>query len=137
MSRRRGRDLAMQMLFQQEMGGASAAEVERLFWHCHPANEEVKEFATTLFRTANQHRVGIDDGLSRRARNWRLERLNPVDRNILRIAVAEFLAGLSPRAVIVDEAVELARTYNSDDRSAEFVNGVLDAVLEDLEQQTT
>lgn len=134
MSRRRGRDLAMQMLFQQEMGGATPHEVEELFWRCRRVSEAARELATTLFRKANEELATIDDRLSRSARNWRLERLNPVDRNILRIAVAEYLAGLSPRAVIVDEAVELARSYGSDDRSTEFVNGVLDAVLGELEQ---
>ncbi len=133
MSRRRGRELAMQMLFQEEMGGSSPAEVEELFWRCHRASEEVRRFATLLYRTANDQKASIDERLSRFARNWRLERLNPVDRNILRTAVAEFLAGVSPRAVIVDEAVEIARAYGSDDRSVEFVNGVLDAVLAELE----
>jgi N utilization substance protein B len=133
LSRRRGRELAMQMLFQEEMGGSSPAEVEELFWRCHRASEEVRRFATLLYRTANDQKASIDERLSRFARNWRLERLNPVDRNILRTAVAEFLAGVSPRAVIVDEAVEIARAYGSDDRSVEFVNGVLDAVLAELE----
>ncbi|GAB4109656.1 MAG: transcription antitermination factor NusB [Acidobacteriota bacterium] len=133
MSRRRGRELAMQMLFQEEMGGGSPAEVEELFWRCHRASQEVRQFATLLYRTANAEKASIDERLSRFARNWRLERLNPVDRNILRTAVAEFLAGVSPRAVIVDEAVEIARAYGSDERSAEFVNGVLDAVLAELE----
>jgi N utilization substance protein B len=123
----------MQMLFQEEMGGSSPAEVEELFWRCHRASEEVRRFATLLYRTANDQKASIDERLSRFARNWRLERLNPVDRNILRTAVAEFLAGVSPRAVIVDEAVEIARAYGSDDRSVEFVNGVLDAVLAELE----
>jgi transcription antitermination protein NusB len=133
-SRRRGRELAMQMLFQEEMGPADPGEVRELFWCTREVPSQVRMFAEEIFSRAVEDRAQIDDWIGRFLRNWRLQRINPVDRNILRMAVAEFLLGRTPRTIVIDEAVEIAREFGSD-KSPDFVNGVLDAILAEVERK--
>ena len=78
---------------------------------------------------------GVDDLISRHAAHWRLDRMPTVDRNILRLAVYEMLRTDTPPAVIIDEALELARQFSGEE-SVHFVNGVLDAVRRELPHAT-
>ncbi|MGA7906703.1 MAG: transcription antitermination factor NusB [Candidatus Sulfotelmatobacter sp.] len=133
-TRRKSRELALQMLFQSDMGKQTADQVRRTFWAEHgAAGAEVRGFADDLFRVAVDRAAEIDTLIERHAEHWRMERMAAVDRNLLRAAVAEFLSyPETPRAVIINEALEIARKFSSPE-SVQFVNGVLDSVGKELE----
>ncbi len=133
MSRRRGRELAMQMLFQEEQGGGADGEFAEVLWEDRRVPAEARSFADTLFRGALAHREAIDRLIRESVHRWRLERIASVDRNILRMAVAEYLSAQTPKAIVIDEAVEIAKKYGSE-KSAEFVNGILDNILSGIER---
>ena len=134
--RSRARAAALQMLYQWEVGRASAHEAITTYW---PSQDEQRELAEDHREFANAlvngtvSRVGeIDRLLAARAQNWRVERMAVIDRLILRLAVYELLAEPeTPARVVLNEALELARTFSGDE-SVAFVNGVLDAVRKDL-----
>ena len=94
------------------------------------------EFAEGLLRGVIEELSGIDERIARNAAHWRIERMPVVDRNILRIAVYEMLRTDTPPAVVIDEALELARRFSGEE-SVHFVNGVLDAVRRELPATTT
>ena len=137
-TRRKSRELALQMLFQADMGRQGLEEVRRTFWNERgSAAEEVRSFADDLFRTALERGPEIDVLIERHAQNWRMDRMAAVDRNILRSGVAEFLAfPATPKPVVINEALEIARKYSSPE-SVQFINGVLDSVARDLEKSAT
>jgi N utilization substance protein B len=132
-TRRKSRELALQMLFQSDMGKQAATEVQRTFWTDRPAvAEETRGFAEELFQVASTRATDIDDIIERHAQHWRMERMAAVDRNIIRAAVAEFLSAPStPRAIVINEAIEIARKYSSPE-SLQFINGVLDSIGKEL-----
>ena len=132
-TRRKSRELALQMLFQSDMGKQDAEQVRRTFWAEHSAtSSEVRCFADDLFRAAMDRAPEIDGLIERHTEHWRMERMAAVDRNLLRVAVAEFLAyPETPRAVVINEALEIARKFSTPE-SVQFVNGVLDSVGKDL-----
>ena len=134
--RRRGREAALQMLYQWEVGRASAYEAIATYWPAHDAEAEqpetVRGFANGLVRGTIDRVNEIDRLLSAHAENWRVERMAVIDRLILRLAVYEFLADPdTPSRVIINEALELARTYSGEE-AVGFVNGVLDSVKKQL-----
>ncbi|MBZ5721351.1 MAG: transcription antitermination factor NusB [Acidobacteriia bacterium] len=135
-TRRKSRELVLQMLFQADMGRQEAAEVRRTFWNERSAVEaEVRGFAEDLFRVATDRAAEIDGLIERHAEHWRMDRMAAVDRNLMRAAVAELLGfPATPRAVIINEALEIARKFSSPE-SVQFINGVLDSVGKDLEKQ--
>ena len=133
MSRRKGREMAVQMLFQHDLSEETAAESRKLFWMCNKASGEAKKFANALYRNVVQNQKDLDELISRHSRNWKIERMSAVDRNTIRMAIAEYLYIKSPRAVVTDEATEIAKTYGSE-KSGAFVNGILDAILAELER---
>jgi len=135
-TRRKSRELALQMLFQSDMGKQDADQVRRTFWAEHAsASAEVRGFADDLFRVATDRLPEIDGLIERHAEHWRMERMAAVDRNILRAAVAELLGfPATPRAVIINEALEVARKFSAPE-SLQFINGVLDSVGRDLEKR--
>jgi N utilization substance protein B len=127
--RRKSRELAMQMLFQADVGRQNADEVRKTFWQ---AREEVDEstrgFAEDLFRVATAREAEIDALLEQHSKNWRVNRMPAVDRNVLRMAVAELLGFPgTPQPVVIDEALEIARRYSAPE-SIDFLNGMLDAI---------
>jgi len=133
-TRRKSRELVLQMLFQSDMGKQDADQVRRTFWAEHAAaSAEVRGFADDLFRVAMDRGTEIDGLIERHTEHWRMERMAAVDRNLLRAAVAEFLAcPETPRAVVINEALEIARKFSTPE-SVHFVNGVLDSVGKELE----
>jgi N utilization substance protein B len=133
MSRRKGRELALQILFQEDLTRSDPEEIQRLFWETQPAAGSARAFAEQLFQQAVDNEELIDGLIRRHARHWRLERMAAVDRNVLRMAIAEFLFMTTPKVVVIDEAVEIARKFGTE-KSPEFVNGILDAVREELER---
>jgi len=123
----------MQMLFQAEMGKQSADEVRATFWK---AGDEVEPatrgFAEDLFRVAGARREEIDALIAAHSAHWRLERMAAVERNLLRMAVAEML-GLkeTPFPIVINEALEIGRRYAAPE-SINFLNGVLDSIARSL-----
>ncbi len=134
MSRRKGRETALQMLFQHDVSGMTATESKRMFWECNKVPAEARKFANSLYSDVTKNLKELDEIISRHSKNWKIDRMSAVDRNTIRMAVAEFIYIKSPRAVITDEAVQIAKTYGSD-KSGAFVNGILDAILEELERR--
>lgn len=131
-SRRRARELALQLLFQQDLNQFTPDEILEVFWQVNPADPENRKFAEFLFRNAFDNRAQIDDLIRKHAEHWRLERMAAVDRNILRMAVSEFLYGETPQIVVIDEAIEIARRFSTKE-STQFVNGILDAIREEIQ----
>lgn len=134
-TRRKSREMVLQMLFQADMGKQSVDQVQRTFWAEHATTSaEVRGFAEDLFRVATDRVAEIDKLIEGHAQHWRMERMAAVDRNLLRTGVAEFLGyPETPRAVVINEALEIARKFSSPE-SVQFVNGVLDSVAKDLAQ---
>jgi N utilization substance protein B len=135
-TRRKSRELVLQMLFQSDMGKQQPDEVRRNFWTEHKSAEgEVRGFAEDLFRVAADHAAEIDGLIERHAEHWRMDRMAAVDRNLLRTSVAEFIGFPdTPRAVVINEALEIARKFSSPE-SVQFINGVLDSVGKELEKK--
>lgn len=132
-ARRRAREYALQMLYQAEASGAPMSEVSASFWDDREVPPDVRSFADRLASGTAGAQKESDALLSESLENWRLERLAIVDRNILRLAVYEFLhEPETPPIVVIDEAIELARRFGGDD-SWQFTNGILDAVRKKLE----
>lgn len=127
--RRKSRELAMQMLFQSDMGKQNADQVQATFWQAREKIEPATQgFAEDLFRVAIARQEEIDGYIGRASQNWRLERMAAVDRNLLRASIAEMLAyPVTPLPVIINEALEIARLYAAPE-SVTFINGILDAV---------
>lgn len=131
-SRRKARELALQMLFQWEQGKHSSRHVIDSFLTPLHAEPVVEGFARELFEGTVAEAGTLDQRLGGHAENWRVERMAAVDRNILRLAVYELLHHPeTPPAVVINEAIEIARRF-SDKDSVNFVNGVLDAVRKSL-----
>jgi N utilization substance protein B len=128
-TRRKSRELAMQMLFQGDLGKQSAEDVQRLFWESRDdVDGETRGFAEDLYRVATERKAEIDGLIEAHAQNWRLERMGVVDRNLMRASVAEMLGWPNtPAAIVINETLEIARRYAAPE-SVQFLNGVLDAI---------
>lgn len=132
-ARHSGREAALQMLFQLEASQASADQTIELFWRTfEQADPEGRPYADTIVRGVHETTAEIDKRITSASQNWRLERMSRVDRNLLRLGTWELMKRTDiPRAVVIDEAVELAKSYGTDESSA-FVNGLLDRIANDL-----
>jgi transcription antitermination protein NusB len=132
-TRRKSRELCLQMLFQADMGKQTPEEVNRTFWNERATlDSDTRGFAEDLFRVASERQQEIDDLIQKHAQHWRMDRMAAVDRNVLRCSVAELLAYPStPKPVIINEALEIARKFSSPE-SVQFINGVLDSVGKEL-----
>lgn len=142
--RRQAREMALQMLYQGELGKAAPAQLLRAF-DVHAFRAETAgagaslrtskmalDYAHTLVEGSLAHRESIDALISAQAENWRLERMPVVDRNVLRLAVYELRHQPDvPAVVVIDEAIELAKKFGAE-QSGRFVNGILDALLATL-----
>jgi N utilization substance protein B len=127
------------MLYQWEVGGIDPDEVASSYWSLNPTapDEERRVFATTLLHGVTGSLTAVDPLIAQAAEHWRLSRMAIVDRLILRLAVYEFLhRPETPRKVIINEALELARKFSTDE-AVRFINGVLDAIRKKLEEQQT
>jgi N utilization substance protein B len=133
-TRRKSRELVLQMLFQSDMGKQTADQVTKTFWaQRSDVEDDARGFAEDLFRVANERLPEIDAAIQKHADNWRLERMAAVDRNVLRAGVAEFLGyPKTPKPVIINEALEIARKFSSPE-SVHFINGVLDSIAKEME----
>ena len=139
-SRHRAREAALQMLYQWEVGRLSMFEVRQTFWlnrgegH-QPLAEELRPFAMALADGVAARVAELDPIIAEAAEHWRLERMNVMDRLILRLGVYEFLhEPETPARIIINEALELARSFSGDE-AVRFINGILDAVRRKLERE--
>ncbi len=133
-TRRKSRELALQMLYQADLGEQKPEEVRKTFWKGRgEVDREVQGFAEDIFRVAQDRSAEINRLIEDHAENWRIDRMAAVDRNVLRGAVAELIGfPQTPRAVVINEAIEIARKFSSPE-SAQFINGVLDSIGKELE----
>ena len=128
-ARRKARELALQMLFQHDMSGNEPDMILATFEDLQKSKPNTKEFAIKIFRGTVDHLSEIDDMIQAQAENWRLSRMAVVDRNIIRMSVYEFLhESDTPKLVIIDEAIEIAKKYGTQ-KSSQFINGILDGIL--------
>ncbi|MBA3243440.1 MAG: transcription antitermination factor NusB [Acidobacteria bacterium] len=144
--RRKARECALQMLFAADISGAGragdddSARADRLvnaFWDelGEPEMDEAaREFATRLALGALAHSEELDERIRSRAEHWRIARMAVVDRNVLRLAVYEFLYEPTPRTVAINEALEIARRFSTYE-ATQFINGILDAIKRDLDKE--
>jgi len=135
-SRRRSRQRALQILYlwdarRQPVEEATAAYYDSLYSEESRTRPQRDEFVDRLVGGAVANVEDLDRRIAQHAEHWRIDRMPSVDRNILRLAVYEMTQSDTPAAVVIDEALELARRY-SNEESVQFVNGVLDAVHRDL-----
>jgi N utilization substance protein B len=132
-TRRKSRELAMQMLFQADVGKQTPDQVRATFWKSvDDVEPEVRSFAEDLFNTSLAHQEQIDELLAANSRHWRLERMPAVDRNLLRMSVGEMIGFKStPFPIVINEALEIARRYSAPE-SINFLNGILDAIARSL-----
>ena len=136
-SRRKARECALQMLFAADVAEMPATDVVRSYWAElgeSDLDETAREFATRLAAGTLQNLELLDDRIRSRAEHWRISRMAVVDRNILRLAVYEFLYEPTPRTVAINEALEIARRFSTYE-ATQFINGILDAIKRDLDEQ--
>jgi N utilization substance protein B len=141
--RRQGREVALQVLCALDANPDASVAAALSHYHHHfagadddelpPREAFDREFAETLVRAATEHREAIDSGIGQVSRTWRVDRMARVDRNILRLALAEMLYMPDiPARVSINEAVELAKRYGAAESPA-FVNGLLDSAIKVLD----
>jgi len=136
-SRRKARECALQMLFAADVAEMPAAEVVRSYWAELGETDldaTAREFATRLASRTLSNLELLDERIRSRAEHWRISRMAVVDRNILRLAVYEFLYEPTPRTVAINEALEIARRFSTYE-ATQFINGILDAIKRDLDEQ--
>jgi transcription antitermination protein NusB len=129
--RTKAREFAMQMLFQWDMSQQDPVKLETKFWKSAKAADKTRAFANQLFEGAAKDAAALDEIIGKHCENWRFERLAAIDRAILRLAIHEMSSAVTPPKVVLNEAVELAKKFSSEDSGA-FVNGVLDSVHKSL-----
>ena len=137
-SRRKARECALQMLFAADVAGTRGDQLVRMFWselsdgELEPGSQE---FATRLALGALAHLEEVDERIRSRAEHWRISRMALVDRNLLRLAVFEFLHESTPRTVTINESLEIARRFSTWE-ATQFINGILDAIKRDIDRDS-
>jgi N utilization substance protein B len=137
--RSKSRERALQVLFSCDMRKLEVSEALDAFYSTLYSSEDLPEsrlerdrFMEALVYGTIDKQAAIDETIGKHSQNWRLERMPSVDRNILRMATYELMRGESATAIVIDEAIELARRFSGDE-SLGFINGVLDAVAKAIE----
>lgn len=130
-ARTTAREAALQMLFAIEASDVDVEQAIGDFWRELPGDAEGRPYADEAVRGVRAGLAELDERIVRASKNWRLERMTRVDRNLLRLGAWELVARADvPRAVVLDEAVELAKRFGTEESGA-FVNGVLDRIADD------
>ena len=129
--RAKAREYAMQMLFQSEMSPQDPKKLETKFWKSAKASDTTREFANALFEGAAKETAVADEQITKHAVDWKLERIAAIDRAILRLGIYELRRGETPARVVINESVELAKKFSSEEASA-FVNAILDTIRKSL-----
>jgi|SRR5579863_5187589 len=135
-ARHRSRQRALQVLYQWDLTKRPVDEAISSFYNTFDAEDtgelpQRDAFMEELARGASGMASDIDNRISTKSENWKIERMPAVDRNILRLAIYEMSQQSTPPAVVIDEALELARQFSGEE-SVSFINGVLDAVHKEL-----
>ncbi len=126
--RRQGRETALQALYLCDTGRMSAAEALQIVTAGAPLDEKTLAFARELAQGAEENQAALDEHIRTIAKNWSLERMAAVDRNILRMAAYELLfQPQTPLRVVIDEALEISKLFASAE-SSKFINGILDKI---------
>jgi len=134
--RRRGRELALQVLYQIDVTHREVGEALDLFWDNFTSDEEARYFCERLVRGMVEHLDEINDLIGKHAEHWEVSRMTQIDRNILRMAVYELVYCQDiPPKVTINEAVEIGKKFGSEDSGA-FINGILDRITQDLRALT-
>ena len=131
-ARRKGRELALQMLYQWDVTRAPVDDIVAATAELQRAGDEAQKFARSLLEGAIRRVEDIDASISQQADSWRIDRMATVDRNILRLAIYEFIETKTPKSVVINEALEVAKRFSAPD-AVSFINGVLDAVCNKIE----
>ncbi len=135
-TRRKARESALQMLFAEDLSKSGSDSLTDNFWTelgGEGLDERTREFADDIVTGTLKNLQIIDDRIRTRAEHWRIERMAIVDRNVLRLAVYEFLYKDTPHTVVINEALEIARRFSTYE-ATQFINGILDAIKLDLEK---
>ena len=134
-TRHKAREAALQMLFAADLYLHDPQRLTDDYWNelgDTAIDTRTREFSDKLVHGALKELSTIDDRIRTRAEHWRIERMAIVDRNVLRLAVYEFLFEDTPHTVIINEALEIARRFSTFE-ATQFINGILDAIKHDLE----
>ncbi|MGD2245764.1 MAG: transcription antitermination factor NusB [Candidatus Aminicenantes bacterium] len=133
--RRKAREATIQILFQLEFNEGTLEEILNQYWKSKKAEKEVREYSSWLVKNILKHKDDLDRIIQSKSEHWRLSRMAVIDRNILRMAVFELIhkENLAP-AIVINEAIEVAKKYSSV-QSANFINGILDAVNKAYERE--
>ncbi len=133
-TRRKARESALQMLFAADVAKTLGSVLTSNYWNelsDAELDNSTREFADKLTVGTLRELETIDDCIRTRAEHWRIERMAIVDRNVLRLAVYEFLFEETPHTVVINEALEIARRFSTYE-ATQFINGILDAIKHDL-----
>ncbi len=131
MRRRKARELALRMLYQFETNGNDPEHALARYCESFPYQQDIVSYADSILSGVKQEREKIDAYIERACDNWKLGRITYVDKGIMRLSIYEMLFSPDvPPKVAIDEAIELAKKYGSED-SGEFINGVLDRIMKD------
>lgn len=136
-TRHKARECALQMLFAADMAASAGETLTGDYWNelgDAAIDDKTREFANALACGTLENIEAIDDRIRTRAEHWRIERMAIVDRNVLRLAVYEFLYRDTPDTVVINEGLETARRFSTYE-ATQFINGILDAIKQDLEKQ--
>lgn len=136
-TRRKARECALQMLFASDVLKMQDEMLTTDYWKelgDAGIDEKTQDFANNLVNGTLKELETIDDRIRTRAEHWRIERMAIVDRNVLRLAVYEFLFEDTPHTVVINEALEIARRFSTFE-ATQFINGILDAIKHDLEEK--
>ena len=135
-NRRLSRELVIQFLYLTEMNEGDFSNQLQQFWQDHPCSPEIQSFAGDILKDISDHKKEIDAKLEKYSEHWTLSRMTVIDRNVLRLAASELMYSKTvPPKVAIDEALEIAKRFGSED-SPNFINGVLDRVLKELKTET-
>jgi N utilization substance protein B len=127
-ARRRARELAVQILYQMEANPLDPSEALELFWQNVSVRGQVKEFADRIVEGVQYYREEIDRLIAKHSEHWRLERIDRVDKNILRMGIFELLyCDDIPVKVALNEAIDLGKKFGTEESGA-FINGILDRI---------
>ncbi len=130
--RRTARECALQMLYEFDVGKHAPELIVESFWEINEQPDKVRVFANRLFQGTVARLKEIDKLIQSHTKNWRLSRMAAVDRNVMRLAVFELLSDAkTPDTVVINEALEIAKKFSTTE-SAQFVNGILDSIKNDL-----
>lgn len=127
-TRRKSRELVLQILFQVDVGDIPFQEVSKNFWKIWKVSDEVRDFALSIAEGVIENLSSVDGIITKYAQNWDIGRINNIDRNILRMAIYEIIYNPDiPYKVAINEAIEISKKFGTPD-SGKFINGILDKI---------